>query len=112
MRIKLLLAGILAALAVGASQTPAPANAEVNAKCAVGYVCVQPDFRAPVILIPEGERRQFPGGVRMTSVTNFTRLGYCVIGEPSFALLPGWTVNRSQLIDTVAPADTGTVCPA
>jgi hypothetical protein len=110
-RILAVLFTTLFASAVATAVTALPAQADPGPApraCAVGYVCVNPPTGAP-ILIPEGQGREFPGGIK-ASIANRTKLDYCVGGQLNFSLAPGATVTEIRQIRSVGPQPTGGAC--
>lgn len=103
-------AGIAAAVALTAAtaaQTAmtVPAQASEQLTCPVGYVCLQ-SVSGPTVMIAEGERRTFPGGLPVDATANSTRLGYCVTATPySYALRPGSRTTHRHTVRAVAPSD-------
>jgi hypothetical protein len=55
------------------------------------------------ILVKEGETRRFPGGLAAASLTNFTKVTYCVTGSLNFAIPSGASINRLTTVTAVAP---------
>lgn len=103
-------AGIAAAVAVtaaAAAQTAVtvPAQASEQLTCPVGYVCLQ-SVSGPIVMIAQGERRTFPGGLPVDGTANSTRLGYCVTATPySYALRAGSRTTHRHTVHAVAPND-------
>lgn len=81
-----LLAGAVTAMSAPASHAT---TADLYT-CPSNYVCVDtsPWTPEPDVLIPAGQSRSFPGGVKVYELTNHTKMLYCVKGSPSFALSP------------------------
>jgi hypothetical protein len=106
-----LLGALIAAIAAPAAAWPSPkqARAAGPVACVVGYVCIQ-HLVGGVTYVPEGERRQFTGGLWIAGITNGTQVTYCVMANPSFRVNPWQTVTRTQVITGVVPSPPGTVC--
>lgn len=104
---------VMVAATAAAVATVSPARADHHSgpapgTCPAGYVCVRPIAGTP-ILVPEGERRQFPGGVAAT-IANRTKVTYCVGGSPSFGLPPGGAIAELREIRAVDPQPPGGAC--
>ncbi|MDF5751610.1 hypothetical protein [Spongiactinospora sp. TRM90649] len=106
MRIKsTVLAAMTALPLVGAGLLGTAGPASAAAPCVVNNVCVE--TLGGVDLIPAGSRRFYSPSVTIRSVTNLTKLGYCIGGDLSFGLGPWQTVTRVQTVSSVAP---GNIC--
>ncbi|MFP3964302.1 hypothetical protein SMC26_18425 [Actinomadura fulvescens] len=108
MKAKARLIGALALATAGvAVQVPAgPAQATIV--CPIGYVCLQPEHSPSnqLILIKEGDRQAFPGGVEVAAVSNQTKLNYCVSSHPyNYGLAPRQQVVRSHTVLAVGPSN-------
>lgn len=71
--------------------TPTPSEAPADSPyCPIGYVCLYEDSWGswPPVLIPEGESRTFSPPIKVYGLSNMTKLNYCVLSNPSFALGP------------------------
>jgi hypothetical protein len=70
----------------------------------VGYLCIQPAKGASPILVKEGASQEFKGGLAASSLTNLTKLDYCVTGSLNFGIASGATINRLTTVTAVAPS--------
>ena len=95
------------AVAAATVATALPARADggphTTAACIVGYLCIQPATGTSTILVKEGESQEFKGGLAVSSLTNLTKVTYCVSGSPNFAIASGATINRLTTVTAVAP---------
>ena len=103
----LVAAGLVVGAALLAGPTALAGTQAVN--CEVGYVCLDTGPAGPVVRVPSGSERVFSPPLTVYAVANATKLGYCVIGSPSFAVPAGQTVERTAGVTSVEP---GQVCPA
>jgi hypothetical protein len=102
---------VAAALAVGTTTLAPAASAAETAPapiCPSGYVCLYANAAARPVLIPQGERRTFPGGLTVQEYVNATKIGYCVSGQISFGLPAGAHIVRPNRTVAVGP---GEFCP-
>ena len=97
------LAAATASVAIGLPARADGGPHTTAALCAFGYVCIQPATGSTPVRVPQGSSRQFPGGLKATSITNLTTLTYCVTGSLNFALASGATRNQQLTVNSVAP---------
>lgn len=102
MKRALTLALASAALATAIPAGAASAAPTAAAACEKGFVCVYPVTGTSPILIPEGQKREFKGGIKAT-IANGTSLSYCVSGELHYSLAPGAEVDIVRTITATAP---------
>ena len=97
---------LAAAAATVATALPARADGGPNttAACVVGYLCIQPAAGTSPILVKEGASQEFKDGLAVSSLTNFTKLDYCVTGSLNFGIASGATINRLTRVNAVAPS--------
>ncbi|MFI7644203.1 helix-turn-helix transcriptional regulator [Nonomuraea sp. NPDC049400] len=90
---------------------PAAATSQAAAVCPTGYLCLQPSASsARPVLVKEGDSRTFSGGLKVTQVSNQTRVAYCVTSTPyNYALSSRQSATRAHTVLSVRPAG---VCPA
>ncbi|MEQ4724745.1 HTH domain-containing protein [Nonomuraea sp. B19D2] len=97
--------------AVALAPHPAAATSQAAAVCPTGYLCLQPSASsARPVLVKEGDSRTFSGGLKVTQVSNQTRVAYCVTSTPyNYALSSRQSATRAHTVLSVRPAG---VCPA
>jgi hypothetical protein len=102
------LAGATITLAATAIVTQSAAAAQqVASTCPAGFVCLTPtNSPEPTrVLIKQGDSRSFPGGLKVSAVSNQTKLNYCVSASPfNYNLVPGREIVLDHTVLRVAPA--------
>lgn len=98
---------ILTTIAAACAETQAPAATEqATISCPTGYLCLRPANAPPArpVRIKEGERRHFPGGLKISVAANQTRLVYCILSCPvSYDLTPRQEAYREHIVLAVIP---------
>ena len=96
-------ATVATALPARAGGGPDTTGSDTTAACVVGYLCIQPARGTTPILVKEGESQEFKGGLAASSLTNLTKVTYCVSGSLNFGIASGATINRLTTVTAVAP---------
>ncbi|MEV0622821.1 hypothetical protein AB0I81_56555 [Nonomuraea sp. NPDC050404] len=106
----LISAFLLAGIVSTAGATASEATTAQAPLCPYNYLCITTTAPGanPDQLIPAGQSKTFPGGIRAYEFVNNTSMLYCVGGSPSFALPPRDSRSFNPAIRVVSVSTRGT----